>query len=165
MVDTVDSAVNKAGEMFRASLAAPIVIRNEVIVPTGADLYLRLVDASSAGRMAGRSGLTLQLASLEFQGQSYDLSSSEYQQTGASEGRRTAATVGGAAAVGAVIGGLIGGGKGAAIGAGTGAGAGTVASAATKAQQIQIPAETKIDFTLQQPVSVTYSPEKNRSAR
>ena len=165
MLDTVDSAVNKVGETFRASLAVPIVVRNEVIVPAGADLYLRLVDASSAGRIAGRSGLTLQLASLEFQGQSYDLYSSDYQQTGASEGKRTAATVGGAAAVGAIIGGIIGGGKGAAIGAGTGAGAGTVASAATKAQQVQIPAETKLDFTLDQPVTVTYSPEKNRSAR
>jgi len=165
MLDTVDSAVNKVGETFRASLAAPIVVRNEVIVPAGADLYLRLVDASSAGRIAGRSGLTLQLASLEFQGQSYDLYGSDYKQTGASEGKRTAATVGGAAAVGAIIGGIIGGGKGAAIGAGTGAGAGTVASAATKAQQVQIPAETKLDFTLDQPVTVTYSAEKNRSAR
>lgn len=165
MVDTVDSAVNKAGELFRASLAAPIVIRNEVIVPAGTDLYLRLVDANSAGRIAGRSGLTVQLASLEFQGQSYDLSSSEYQQTGASEGRRTAGTIGGGAAIGAIIGGIVGGGKGAAIGAGTGAGAGTVASAATKAQQVQIPAETKLDFTLQQAVTVTYSPEKNRTTR
>jgi hypothetical protein len=165
MVDTVDSSVNKAGEMFRASLAAPIVIRNEVIVPAGADLYVRLVDANSAGRMTGRSGLTLQLASLEFQGQSYDLVSNDYQQTGASEGRRTAGTIGGGAAIGAIIGGIVGGGKGAAIGAGTGAGAGTVASAATKAQQVQVPAETKLDFTLEQPVTVTYSPEKNRTTR
>jgi hypothetical protein len=165
MVDSVDSAVNKAGETFRASLAAPIVVRNEVVVPAGTDLYLRLVDVNSAGRIAGRSELTLQLASLEFQGQSYDLYSSDYQQTGASEGRRTAATVGGAAAVGAIIGGIVGGGRGAAIGAGAGAGAGTVGSAATKGQQVQIPAETKLEFTLQQPVSVTYSPEKNRSAR
>jgi len=165
MVDSVDSAVNKAGDRFRASLAAPIVVGNEVIVPAGTDLYLRLVDATSAGRMAGRSGLTLQLASLEFQGQPYELYSTEYRQTGASEGRRTAATVGGAAAVGAIIGGILGGGKGAAIGAGTGAGAGTVASAATKAQQVQIPAETKLEFTLERPVSVTYNPERNRSAR
>ena len=165
MVDSVDSSVNKAGEMFRASLAAPIVVKNEVIVPAGADLYVRLVDASSAGRIKGRSGLTLQLASMELQGQTYDVSTTEYQQTGASEGKRTAATVGGAAAVGAIIGGIIGGGKGAAIGGGTGAGAGTVASAATKAQQVQIPAETKLDFTLEQAVSVTYSPEKNRPTR
>jgi hypothetical protein len=163
--DSVDSSVNRAGEMFHASLAAPIVVDNEVIVPAGADVILRLVDASSAGRMTGRSGLTLQLASLEFQGQSYDLYSSDYQQTGASEGRRTAATVGGGAAVGAIIGGIVGGGKGAAIGAGAGAGAGTVASAATRAQQVQIPAETTLNFTLQQPVTVTYNPEKNRTAR
>jgi hypothetical protein len=164
-IDTVDSAVNKAGEMFRATLSAPIVVKNEVVIPAGADLDLRLVDASSAGRLKGRSGLTLQLARLDFQGQTYDLASTDYQQTGASEGKRTAATVGGGAAVGAIIGGILGGGKGAAIGAGTGAGAGTVASAATKAQQVQIPAETKLDFTLQQPVSVTYNPEKNRPTR
>ena len=164
-VDGVDSAVNKAGETFRASLAAPVVVRNEVIVPQGADLYLRLVDASSGGRIKGQSGLTIQLDSLEFQGQSYQLSSTEYQQTGASEGKRTAGTIGGGAAIGAIIGGIVGGGKGAAIGAGAGAGAGTVASAATKAQQVKIPAETKLDFTLQQPVSVTFSPDKNRSAR
>ena len=48
---------------------------------------------------------------------------------------------------------------------GTGAGAGTVASAATKGQQVQIPAETKLEFTLQQPVSVTYNPDKVRTTR
>jgi hypothetical protein len=164
-IDTVDSAVNKAGETFRATLATPIVIKNDVVVPAGADLDLQLVDASSAGRIKGRSGLTLQLSRLDFQGQTYTLASNDYQQQGASEGKRTAATIGGGAAVGAIIGGLIGGGKGAAIGAGAGAGAGTVGSAATKAQQVQIPAETKLDFTLQQPVSITYNPDKNRTTR
>lgn len=164
-IDSIDSAVNTPGEMFRASLAAPIVIRNEVVVPAGTDLDLRLVDANSAGRMAGRSGLTLQLARLDYQGQIYELASNDYQQQGASEGKRTAGTIGGGAAVGAIIGGLIGGGKGAAIGAGAGAGAGTAASAATKAQQVQVPAETKLDFTLEAPVSITYSPDKVRSTR
>jgi hypothetical protein len=164
-VDSVDSAVNKAGEVFRASLAAPVVINSDVVVPAGTDLYLRLVDASSAGRIKGRSGLTLELASMEFQGQTYQLSSTDYQQTGASEGKRTAATIGVGTAVGAALGGIFGGGKGAAIGAGAGAGAGTIGSAATKGQQVKIAAETKLDFTLQQPVSVTYNPDKNRSSR
>jgi hypothetical protein len=165
MVDSVDSAVNKAGEVFRATLAAPILVNNEVVVPAGADLDVKLTDASSSGRIAGRSALTLQLSKLDYQGRTYDLASTDFQQTGRSEGKRTAATVGGAAAIGAVIGGLIGGGKGAAIGAGTGAGAGTVASAATKGQQVQIPSESKLEFTLQQPVSVTYNPDKVRTAR
>jgi hypothetical protein len=164
-IDPVDSAVNKAGELFRASLAAPIVVRNEVVVPAGTDLDLLLVDADSAGRMAGRSSLTLQLARLAYQGQTYELISSDYQQEGASEGKRTAGTIGGGAAIGAIIGGIVGGGKGAAIGAGAGAGAGTAASAATKSQQVQIQPETKLDFTLQQPVSITYNPDRVRSTR
>jgi hypothetical protein len=164
-VDSINSAINKAGEVFRASLATPIVVNNDVVVPAGTDVYLRLADASSAGRMTGRSELTLQLASMEFQGQTYQLSSSSYQQTGASEGKRTAEKIGVGTAIGAVIGGLVGGGKGAAIGAGAGAGGGTVASAASKGQQVQVPAETKLDFTLQQDVSVTYNPDKNRSTR
>ena len=39
-IDPVDSAVNKAGELFRASLAAPIVVKNEVVVPAGTDVDL-----------------------------------------------------------------------------------------------------------------------------
>lgn len=165
MIDGVDSSINKPGERFRASLATPIVVRDEVIVPAGTDVDVNLADASTAGRFKGRSGLTLQLSRLDFQGKNYDLASTDYQQTGASEGKRTAATIGGGAAIGAIIGGLIGGGKGAAIGAGTGAGAGTVGSAVTKGQQVRVPAETKLDFTLEQPVTVTYNPDKVRSNR
>ena len=61
MVDSVDSAVNKAGDMFRASLATPITNGGDVVVPAGTDVDVRLVDASSAGRMKGRSGVTLEL--------------------------------------------------------------------------------------------------------
>jgi hypothetical protein len=164
-IDSVDSAVSQAGDMFRASLAAPIVVDNEVVVPAGTDIDLRLAEVSSAGRLKGRSEVTLQLARLYYQGKTYNLASTDYQQQGASEGKRTAGTIGGAAAVGAIIGGLVGGGKGAAIGAGAGAGAGTAGAAATKAQQVQIQPETKIDFTLEQPVSITYSPDKIRPTR
>ncbi|MBZ5515029.1 MAG: hypothetical protein LAN62_09340 [Acidobacteriia bacterium] len=54
-----------------------------------------------------------------------------------------------------IIGAIAGGGKGAAIGAAVGAGAGTAVQAATKGQQIQIPPETKLDFTLKAPITVT----------
>jgi len=62
-----------------------------------------------------------------------------------------------------LLGAVIGGGKGAAIGAATGAGAGGVAQGVTKGQQVRIPSETKLDFTLDQPVEISYFPEKNRS--
>jgi hypothetical protein len=165
MVDSVDSATNHAGDLLHASLAFPIVVNGEAIVPTGTDVYVKLINSSSAGRMAGRSELTLQLARLDFQGKSYALSSDDYQDVGKSRGKRTAETVGVGAAVGAVLGGIFGGGKGAAIGAGVGGGGGAAAEAATKGQQVHIPSETKLDFNLQQPVDISYSPGKSTSTR
>jgi BON domain len=165
MIDNVDSATNHAGDIFRASLAFPIVVNGEPIIPTGTDVFVKLTNSSSAGRMTGRSELTLQLARLDFQGKSYDLSSDDYKDVGKSRGKRTAETVGIGAAAGAVIGGIFGGGKGAAIGAGVGGGGGAAAEAATKGQQVRIPSETKLDFNLQQPVDITYSPDKNSSSR
>ena len=165
MIDGVDSAVNHTGDMFHASLAAPIVVDDQIVVPAGTDMYVKLTNAKSAGRMTGQSELALELVRMDYQGKTYTLSSNDYQQTGSSRGKRTAETVGGGAIIGALIGAAIGHGKGAAIGAATGAGAGTAAEAATKGQQIQIASETKLDFALQAPVDVSYFPDKNRSSR
>ncbi len=163
MVDSIDSEINHTGEIFHASLDAPVVIDNEIVVPTGTDVYVKLVEARSAGHMSGRSELGLELVRMQYQGKSYVLASNEYRQVGTSRGKRTAATIGGGAAVGAAIGAIAGGGKGAAIGAGVGAGTGTVVQAVTKGKQIKVPSETKLEFKLEQPVEVSYFPEKNRS--
>ncbi len=165
MIDAIDSEINHTGEIFRASLDAPLVVDNEIVVPTGTEVYVKLVEARSAGHMSGRSELELQLVRMQFQGKSYVLASNEYRQVGTSRGKRTAATVGGGAAVGAAIGAIAGGGKGAAIGAGVGAASGTVYQAATKGKQIKIPSETKLEFKLEQPVEVSYFPEKNKTRR
>lgn len=158
MIDGVDSSVNHAGEIFHASLDAPIVVDDQVVVPKGADVYIRLVSASSAGTMTGKSELHLELIKMEFQGRSYPLVSSTYSLAGSSRGKNTAAKVGGGAVLGALIGAIAGGGKGAAIGAGVGAAGGGVYQAATKGKQVKIPSETKLDFQLDQPVTVTVMP-------
>jgi hypothetical protein len=159
-IDNIDSSVNATGQVFKASLDAPIVVDDRVIVPRGADAYIKLVNASSAGKIKGRSELTLDIQSIVFQGKTYNITTSEVTQSGASRGKRSAATIGGGAVLGALIGGLAGGGKGAAIGAGVGAGAGTGVQVLTKGQQIKIPSETRLDFTLQQPCDITYIPTK-----
>jgi hypothetical protein len=161
MIDSVDSAVNHTGEEFHASLDAPIVVGNEVIVPKGADVTVRLVQASSAGHISGRSELRMELVKMDFQGKSYPLVSSTYDEAGTSRGKRTAATVGGGAALGALIGAVAGGGKGAAIGAGVGAAGGGVYQGVTKGKQVKIPSETKLDFRLEQPLSLTYMPRRH----
>lgn len=163
MIDGVDSSVNSAGEIFHASLESPLVVDNDVVVPRGADIYVRLVSASSAGRMKGKSELHLELVKMEFQGRSYPLVSSAYSATGSSRGKNTAAKVGGGAALGAIIGALAGGGKGAGIGAGVGAAGGAIYQGATKGKQVKIPAETRLDFQLEQPVTVTVMPRPSNS--
>jgi hypothetical protein len=163
--DAIDSSTNHAGEVFKASLDAPMVVDGRVIVPAGADAYVKLVSASSAGRIAGRSELSLELASIVFQGRTYNVVSSDVKQSGASRGKRSAATIGGGAALGALIGAVAGGGKGAAIGAAVGGGAGTGVQVLTKGQQVKIPSETRLDFTLQQPLDITYFPGKKTRAR
>ncbi len=158
MIDGVDSSVNQPGEIFHASLDAPLVVGDRVAVPKGADVYVRLVSASSAGRMTGKSELRLELVKLEFQGQSYPLVSSTYSLSGASRGKDTAKKVGVGAVLGTLIGAIAGGGKGAAIGAGVGAAGGGVYQGATHGQQVKIASETRLDFQLEQPVSVTVMP-------
>jgi len=54
-----------------------------------------------------------------------------------------------------VIGAIVGGGKGAAIGAGVGAGAGTAVQVMTRGQQVHVPSETLLEFTLDQSVTVS----------
>jgi hypothetical protein len=159
MIDGIDSSVNQPGEIFHASLDAPIVVGNQVVVPKDADVYVRLASVSSAGHIKGRSELELQLVKLEFQGQSYPLTSSTYTVSGASRGKNTAKKVGGGAILGTLIGAIAGGGKGAAIGAAVGAGAGGAYQEATRGKQVKVPSETKLDFQLEQPVSVMVMPQ------
>jgi len=158
MIDTVDSSVNHAGEIFHAALETPLVVDSQTIVPRGADIYVRLASAKIAGRLKGKSELHMELLKLEFQGRSYSLYSSTYTVTGNSKGSSTAKKVGSGAAVGAVIGAIAGAGAGAAIGAGVGAGAGAVWNVMSKGKQVKIPSETRLDFQLEQAVTVTVIP-------
>jgi hypothetical protein len=98
------------------------------------------------------------LIKLQFQGQSYSLVSSTYGVSGASRGKDTAAKVAGGAAIGALIGAIAGGGKGAAIGAGVGGAGAGVYQAVTRGKQVRIPSETRLDFQLEQPVTVAVLP-------
>lgn len=165
MIDDVDSSVNKPGEIFHASLDAPVVIGNDVVVSSGADVYVRLASSSNSGRMTGTSELHLELVKLEFQGQSYPLVSSTYSVSGSSRGKDTAKKVGAGAVLGTLIGAVAGGGKGAAIGAAAGAGAGGAYQAATRGKKVKVPSETKLDFQLEQPVTVTVIPHSAAPAQ
>jgi hypothetical protein len=155
LIDAIDSSRHRAGEEFAGTVEAPVVVDERVVIRRGADARVRLVEARTAGRMTGRSELQVELVGLAIGNQTYATESGVVQKAGASRGKRTAATVGGGAVLGTLIGAIAGKGKGAAIGAAVGAGAGTAVQASTKGEQVQIPSETKLDFTLKAPLTVT----------
>jgi hypothetical protein len=163
-IDKIDSSVNTAGQTFKASLDAPILVEDKVVVPKDLNVTLKLVNASSAGHMSGRSELTVSLDNFIYQGKRYTVASSDVQEKGGSRGKRSAAVIGGGAVLGAIIGGIAGGGKGAAIGAAAGGGTGTAVQAMTKGEQVKISSETKLDFTLHAPLDVSYIPAKKIAA-
>jgi hypothetical protein len=163
MIDPVNSSVNKTGEVFHASLEYPIVVNNELVVPKGADVYIRLTRANAAGGVSGRSELHLELVKLDYAGRSYALVSSSSSVVGSSRGKKTATAIGAGAVIGSIIGAIAGGGRGAAIGAGVGAAGGGVYAASTRGEQVKVPAETLLDFKLEQPATVTVPPHTSVS--
>jgi len=153
MVDSVDSERDRVGQTFNASLDEPVLDPSgRTLVPRGADVVVKLVDDQQSGKIEGRTVLTLDILSLRVDGRQIEIDTTAITQESASRGGKSAKVIGGTAALGAIIGAIAGGGKGAAIGAGAGAGAGTAVQVATKGQRVRVPSETRLTFTLQQPV-------------
>jgi hypothetical protein len=155
---TVDQAVSSktsnAGDHFDASLAAPVLVGEKLVIPSGAKVVGTVTDAKSAGKFKGNAEISVTLDSITVNGQSYPLKTTSITHASKGRGERTAIGTGGGAAAGALIGALAGGGKGAAIGAGAGAGAGLAGSALTGARDITIAPETKLSFKLEEALKI-----------
>ena len=156
-IDPIDSDKNHVGDKFQATLEEAVYVNNELVAAKGANVYGRLEEVKGAGHIAGKSELKLALTGIVINGQTVTLSTSDYDVSGKSRGANTAKKVGGGAAAGAVIGAIVGGGKGAAVGAGVGAGAGTAVQVMTHGEQVHVPSETLLEFTLDQSVTVPQS--------
>jgi len=153
-IDAIDSTKNRVGYRFQASLEQALWVDGQLVVPKGADVYGRLDESKETGTFVGRSQLKLQLTGIVVNGHTLPLVTGEYEVSGKSKGESTAKRSVGGAAIGSIIGAIAGGGKGAAIGAGTGAGLGAGSEIMTKGDQVKIPSETLLDFTLQQSVTI-----------
>ncbi len=165
LVDEIDSETAQPGQSFKATLDSPLSVEGDIVVPAGYDVQGHVIDVKSAGKFAGKSELSLQLDRITVGGRSYNLQTDQYRREGNSRGKNTAEKVGAGAAIGAIIGGIAGGGKGAAIGAAAGGGLGGGVQAATKGQQIKLPTETVLNFTLQSSVNVIPVSEGPKSGR
>jgi hypothetical protein len=152
LIDPVISETDRLGQTYRASIDEDVIVNGQTVVPRGADAMASLVDAQKSGKLEGRTALTLDLRSVTVNGRAVNVSTTGVSQESGSRGARSAKVIGGTTAVGAIIGAIAGGGKGAAIGAGSGAAVGTAAQVMTSGQKVKVPAETRLTFTLQNPL-------------
>lgn len=153
--ETLASNRNHSGDSFAASISQPVVLDGKTVIPKGAKVVGRVVNAKESGRLHSVAQLSLTLVSVEVSGKSYDVDTSTWGIAGKNHNKRNLEFIGGGAAGGALIGGLAGGGKGALIGSAIGAGAGTAGAAATGKKDIAVPAETPLAFKLLKSVTVT----------
>jgi len=151
---TLASDRNTSGDQFDARVDQPIVVDGKTVVPEGARVTGRVVYARKAGHLRGEARLRLALASMEVNGQTYDLQTSSSYRRGGNHDKRNFAFIGGGAGGGMLIGAIAGGGKGALIGGPIGAGVGVAAAYITANKNIRLPVETRLTFELAQPVSI-----------
>src|SRR5438094_7400647 len=154
MIDSVNSETNKLGDTFVAVLDEPISQGGVEVIPRGADVRGRIAKIDDAGRLKGSAQLGLELTQIIVNGIPYSVATSEYNEVGEGRGKETAKRAGIGAGIGAAIGAIAGGGKGAAIGAGVGGGGATAIQVLTKGEKLNIPSETKLEFTLRSPLVV-----------
>jgi outer membrane biosynthesis protein TonB len=154
LVDAVDSETATQGQTFHATLNSPLAVDGATAIPAGYTVEGHVVTVQSAGKFAGQSLLVLQMDRISAAGSTYNIQTDQYKKQGSSRGKNTVEKVGAGAGIGALIGALAGGGKGAAIGAAAGGGLGAGAQAVTHSQQIKLPVETVLNFTLQAPLTV-----------
>jgi hypothetical protein len=150
----LSSKESHAGDSFSGSVAESVEVDGQPVIERGAAVHGTVVEAKAMGHFAGGALLQLRLNSISIHGERRPVETSLWSQTLKGKGKRTAVAVGGGAGVGAALGAVFGGGKGAAIGAAAGAGAGTAGAAFTGNKEIQLPAESTLQFKLKQSIQV-----------
>jgi len=149
--EQLDTDKAYSGQVFSVTLMTDMAADGYVVAKTGTRLYGNVVEADSARRASGTSQLKLQLTQIIIHGQAIPIVTDVFDSKGKSSGKRSARRLLGGAGLGAAIGAIAGNaGMGAAIGAVSGA----TLSVVQKGDQVEIPAEAQLSFTLQVPVTL-----------
>lgn len=137
----LDSSRQGSGYKFVAKLEGDLVAGGKVVAPKGSSVYGQINESKQAGRLAGRSEMTIIFTGIMINNQIVPIRSGEVKTVSStSSGRDTLRK----AAGGAIIGGLIDGSKGAKTGAKIGGGVAVL----TRGASVNIPAGTLLEVPL-----------------
>lgn len=170
IVTTLSSGISRVGDIVSASVASPLIVGADVVIPAGSQIVGQVVNAVPARRFKAGAGGILELRFTSVQtpdGQRYPLSASidanQFKLQAETGGSRLAKGVGktavGAglgAALGTAIGAIAGGmpGKGAWSGAAIGGGLGALGALTSKGQELVLPGGTQLPVLLDQSLQV-----------
>lgn len=142
------------GQRFEAVIDEPVVVGNQVILPSGAPVEGHVVLAQRSGRLRHPGALGLTLDKVTVNQQIIPLTTAHVVARGGSHKKRNWGWIGGGTGGGALIGALAAGGKGALIGSGIGAAAGTTTAFITGKKDVVFGTERRLQFRLNQNVSL-----------
>lgn len=149
----LNSGVSSVNDTFVATVAKPIIVQKQTLVPVGTRVEGRVVKVSPAAR--GGKGGTLDVAfeTIWFSETSRHMSGVLVDPLKPHSSRTyNLLSVFGGAAAGALLGSLAGSGKGALIGGGLGAGTGAGVALFTKGEEVRIPKDREFEIELKKEV-------------
>lgn len=156
-LNDLSSATSSPGDTFRARVASGVTADGALAIPAGSEVLGVVTEAVPLKKIGGKAKLALRFTDLVLPSGTTVPIRASFVEEGPSETKRDAATIGGAAAGGAVIGRILGKGnrsKGAVIGAILGAVAGTAIASKTQGEEVTIPSGTAVRLQLDVPVTV-----------
>jgi hypothetical protein len=165
---TLATFSNKPGDPFRGSVAQPIVVNGQTLIPAGAIVEGRVTKVTEPRRISGKPTIgILPEAVIMPTGERYYLDAtltdtnipgtdvnSEGQFKGTGHERKDQIEVGGGAAGGMLIGGLVGGPVGVLVGGAIGAG-GTTTHWLIRHRSAILPSGTQLTLELNRPLTMT----------
>lgn len=153
----VASNTSREGDTFRTRILDPIYAGNgELAIPSGSEVVGYVVEArTNDQRIGGRSRLVLEFTDLVLPSGATVPVQASFAEEGESSKKKDAATIGGAAAAGAILGKILGGDdKEVILGAILGGAAGTAIASRNKGENVEIPEGYTVRLVLDEPVAV-----------
>jgi len=153
---TVGSDISSEESAVHAHLARAVSVNGTAAIPENSAVTGVITDATRAGKVKGRSHLSLRFNTLVPHGsdERYTIQTATIGRTGPSEKKKDAVKIGAPAAGGAVIGGIVGGTKGAVIGGAVGGGAGTAVVMTDRGEEVHLGKGAALSVKLEQPVTI-----------
>jgi type IV secretory pathway VirB10-like protein len=157
ILERLSSQTSRPGEIFRARVASDVRQDGRVVIPAGSEVVGEVIEAVPLRKVGGRAKLAVRFSDLILPNGTSESIDASFVGQGKSETGRDAATIGGAAAGGAILGRVLNKGdrgKGAVIGAILGAAVGTAVASRTPGEEVIIDEGAVVDLKLDQSVEI-----------